>query len=180
MSVEILSLQRALPVDTERLHRHARLALEAVGQDHCDLSLVLVNDKRMRELNRTYRGKPSTTDVLSFEGPPGSPPRMPRFLGEIVISVPRAHRQAMTAGLSPEDELSNLLIHGVCHLLGFDHERGEEDQRIMKAEEEKIARHIRRKEGQGGEGITGKIPEETRDIDPSDRKRVAPGRKGML
>ncbi len=178
MSIEILSLQRALPVDTDRLHRHARLALEALGHDHCDLSLVLVNDRRMRELNRTYRGKSSTTDVLSFEGPPNPLPRMPRFLGEIVISVPRAHRQALTAGLTPEDELSNLLIHGICHLLGFDHERGEEDQRIMKAEEEKAARHIRGKEGHGGEKITGKIPEGTGDLHPSDRKRMMSGRKG--
>ncbi|MGC8528629.1 MAG: rRNA maturation RNase YbeY [Leptospirillia bacterium] len=180
MSIEILSLQRALPVDIDRLHRHAELALEVLGHDHCDLSLVLVNDRRMRELNRTYRGKPSTTDVLSFEGPSNPLPRMPRFLGEIVISVPRAHRQAMTAGLSPEDELTNLLIHGVCHLLGFDHERGEEDQRIMKAEEEKVARHIRRKDGRGSEKITGKIQNRTGDPDRSDRKRIRPRGRGKL
>ena len=160
MAIDILSLQRTFPVDRDRLLRHTALAMDALGQSEASISLVLVNDRRMRELNRSYRGQSATTDVLSFEGPADNPDQGVRFLGEIVISVPRAYRQAFSEGISPEDELSNLVIHGLCHLLGYDHERGEEDRRLMKDAEERAARHILRGEGARGRTITGKIPEE--------------------
>ena len=160
MALEILSLQRTLPVDGDRLHQHAQWAMDALGCSKESLSLVLVNDRRMRGLNRDYRGKSSTTDVLSFEGPADIPILDSRFLGEIVISVPRAYRQALSEGIPPDDELSNLMIHGLCHLLGYDHERGEEDRRLMKEVEERAARYIRKREGSRKKTITGKIPEE--------------------
>ncbi len=173
MAIDILSFQRALPVDRDRLQRHTRLAMEALGQQGARVSLVLVNDRRMRALNRSYRGKSATTDVLSFDGPSGLPPGEARYLGEIVISVPRAYRQAATEGIAPDDEISNLMIHGLCHLLGYDHERGAKERRLMKETERRAARHILEAEGENGRTITGKIWDEAGET-PGER-----GKKSM-
>lgn len=80
------------------------------------LSVSFVADAEMRRLNRKWRGKDRTTDVLSFEGGMGD-------LGDIVISVPQARKQAREAGRSERAETAMLLVHGTLHLLGYDHER---------------------------------------------------------
>ena len=139
MAVVLLDLQKRLTPDRDRLERHALWGLQSIRKSSADLTIVLVNDRRMRALNATYRGKNRTTDVLSFEpGPvlPGTPARS-RFFGEIVIALPRAYAQAAKLGISFDDELSNLLIHGLCHLQGYDHE-SEMDAAIMEPKEQAI------------------------------------------
>lgn len=87
------------------------------------MAVCLVSDRAMERYNREFRGKPQTTDVLSF---PGGDPPLPeggRYLGDVVISVPRAVEQARDLGHSPEREIKILLIHGYLHLVGYDHER---------------------------------------------------------
>ena len=120
------------------------LAREQVPQD-AEVSVVLVDDAYIRELNRQYRAKDTHTDVLSFamresvpeeeaiEGDPGAE----QLLGDIVISVERAREQAEEYGHSFERELGYLAVHGVLHLLGYDHEK-EEDRKIMRQKEEEI------------------------------------------
>lgn len=164
MAVVILDLQRKIRVDKDRLRRHSLWALQSVRMSSCDLTLVLVNDRRMRSLNAAYRKKRGTTDVLSFEAgptPPGQPSRTARFLGEIVISLPRALAQANRFDIPADDEITNLLIHGLCHLLGYDHERGDREAREMKQAEAKMARAIQKKEPalKTPSNISGKIPE---------------------
>ena len=93
----------------------------------------------MRSLNRRYRGVDRTTDVLSFslrEG--GFPSVQPDLLGDIVISVPRADRQASEAGHSLSREIERLLIHGLVHLLGYDHERGPSHALRMRRKERQL------------------------------------------
>ncbi|ALO25954.1 putative rRNA maturation factor YbeY [Leptospira borgpetersenii serovar Ballum] len=117
----------------------------------CELSLLLVGDSDMRKINRLRRGKDKTTDVLSFPLEFDSSPlqnvlqkRMgfdsnslpPIALGEIVISVDTLEKQAVEIGHSVKDEFYRLLVHGFLHLLGYDHERGEEEERIMKLKED--------------------------------------------
>lgn len=90
----------------------------------------------MRSLNRQYRGKDKTTDVLSFSFQEGKFPHVqPHLLGDIAVSVPAARRQAFAAGHSTVREIEILLIHGLLHLLGFDHERSERDARTMRRRE---------------------------------------------
>lgn len=101
--------------------------------------MLLVGDRAMRTLNRRYRGKDRTTDVLSFslqEG--GGPAVRPELLGDIVICVPAAARQARTAGETFAGEIDRLLVHGFLHLLGYDHERGEREARRMEARERRL------------------------------------------
>ena len=107
------------------------------------LGLVLAGDRLVRRLNREWRGKDRPTDVLSF--PAGDPPPLPvgaeeaagLHLGEIVISLPRCREQAAAQGVDPGVELARLVIHGVLHLLGYDHEGARERAR-MQARERKL------------------------------------------
>lgn len=96
-------------------------------------------DREMRRVNSTYRGKDKATDVLSFPGDEG-------HLGDVLISVPTARRQAGEQGHAPERELKVLLLHGVLHCLGYDHETDD-------GEMERLERNLRRRllrEGFGG------------------------------
>jgi len=93
----------------------------------------------MRSLNRRYRGRDKTTDVLSFSLREGSFSHIqPQVLGDLVISVPVAVRQATEAGHSLNREIVMLLIHGLLHLLGYDHETGEGNARKMRQREQQL------------------------------------------
>jgi len=98
---------------------------EAFAFGISEVSIVFVNDEEMTRLNATHRGKKRTTDVLTFEGdfgdaPPGAEARP---LGEIIISVDQARRQAKEERHSLATELRYLILHGIIHALGFDHEQ---------------------------------------------------------
>jgi probable rRNA maturation factor len=116
------------------------LAAESVPAP-AELSVVITDDETVRDLNRRYRGVDTPTDVLSFElanadgfvAPPGSA----RLIGEIVISYPTAARQAQEAGHEIDQELAHLLVHGILHLVGHDHETPEEAL-AMRAREESL------------------------------------------
>jgi len=100
------------------------------------VSIALVSDRRVRSLNRAHRNKDYATDVLSF--PAGVPPRSPdRFLGDIVIARGVAERQAREARHSYRTELKLLALHGLLHLVGYDHER---DRGQMRRVEERLLR----------------------------------------
>jgi len=101
-----------------------------------DLELILCDDEMIRELNRTHRGKDRPTDVLSFPLE-GDLPHQP--LGSIVISVDRVREVAAKLGHDPSQELALLFLHGLLHLLGYDHEN---DQGEMRAEEERLIREF--------------------------------------
>ncbi len=107
--------------------------LRSLGLPDAELSVLFSGDRTMRTLNRRYRGMDRTTDVLSFalrEGPFAD--LQPEFLGDIVISVPVAERQARERGHSLGREIEFLLVHGLLHLLGYDHERGSAQARKMQ------------------------------------------------
>ncbi len=97
----------------------------------------------MRTLNYAWRNKDRTTDVLSFPFRGGRFPAIqPDLLGDIVISVPTAARQADEAGHSLSVELERLLVHGLVHLLGYDHERGRKDARCMERKERQLRKRM--------------------------------------
>lgn len=99
------------------------------------LSLVFVGDKRMQNLNKKYRGKNKTTDVISF-GFLGDRARMPQdLLGEIFISIPQAKRQARAFSHSLQKEVEHLFVHGVLHILGYEHGRSREASSMRRLEE---------------------------------------------
>ncbi len=126
--------------------RLATLLLDAVGERQSELSIELVGDRRMRRLNREYRKKDRTTDVLAFPMREAVAPPAARhttdMLGDVVISVPRALHQAIDAGRSPDEEFVSLLVHGVLHLCGYDHERSTKEAVRMHRRERTLLRII--------------------------------------
>lgn len=137
-------------LDRSRLVRRARAVLRALGHARSELSLALVDDAAIAALNERDRGKRGPTDVLSYsllEGPHSE--RRGALLGDVVISVDTAARQARAARRTLDDECLRLLVHGVLHLLGYDHERGEEEARRMRAEERRVLRAVRDGERSG-------------------------------
>lgn len=129
-------------VDLDALHALAQRVLHGEGVPQpAEAGVVVVDDGIISDLNRRFRGEGRPTDVLSFgtresaEEPFVSPPDGVVRLGEVIISFETAARQAHDAGHPILDELSHLLVHGLLHLLGYDHER-EDDERAMRAREE--------------------------------------------
>jgi rRNA maturation RNase YbeY len=121
----------------------ARALLAALGHDDAELSIALVDDAAGAKLNRRWRGKPGATDVLSFsllEGPHAR--HRGALLGDVVIAVGVARRQARAHGHALADECLRLLIHGVLHLLGYDHARPAEARR-MRAKERALWKELR-------------------------------------
>lgn len=97
----------------------------------------------MRTLNRTYRGKDKTTDVLSFAMREGRFSRIqPELLGDIVICPPVAARQAAALGHPVRHEIDRLLVHGLLHLVGYDHERGKRDAALMHRKENRLVQRL--------------------------------------
>lgn len=110
--------------------------LRGLDLPDAELSVLFIGDQAMRTLNRKYRGKATTTDVLSFSLREGKYAHIqPEMLGDIVISLPVAERQARAAGHSTASELERLLIHGLLHLLGYDHERSRREALRMERKE---------------------------------------------
>jgi len=131
-----------------RVERAARALLRAVGRPAATLSVTFVGDAAMRRLNREHRGKDRTTDVLSFPlFEPFAVPRRPGpgqpelLLGDVIISVDVAVRQAAAYEATLLQEVERLLIHGLLHLLGHDHEEPGERAR-MRREEKRLAAAI--------------------------------------
>jgi probable rRNA maturation factor len=118
------------------------------------IGVVLAGDRLIRRLNREWRGLDRATDVLSFpldDGPPLPPearPSVPDLCGEVVISLPRCLAQARARGAPPGLELARLLVHGVLHCLGHDHETRRERARMLPRERALVAWAMRR--GAGG------------------------------
>ena len=127
----------------EQLTKLAGHILQSIGESDALLSLEIVGDVRMRRLNRLFRQRDKTTDVLAFatrEGP--GPPSA--LLGDVVISLPQAIRQSRRHQRGVDYELVVLLIHGILHLCGYDHERSEREARRMTRRERAVLRDVGR------------------------------------
>lgn len=135
---EIINRQRRTKLDRQIFERFADSALQAIPETENKIATVaFVSDRRMRKLNREFRGKDSTTDVLSFRFEPDEFETDENSLGDIVISVEQAKKQASENDLALETEIKQLILHGILHLCGFDHERddGEMNRRELELRE---------------------------------------------
>ena len=122
-----------------RLRRSARKLLDRLRLRDAELSILLVSDREMRVLNRRWRGRDRPTDVLSFAQGDGEPDAPDGLLGDVVISVDTARRQAAERRETVGREAERLLIHGLLHLLGYDHERSAAEARRMQRRERTLA-----------------------------------------
>jgi len=121
--VEIINRQRRRKINAKEWREFGEQALKAIGIKKTDATIVFVSDDAIRKLNRQFRGKNYSTDVLSFPGSAESfEVVQQKQLGEVVISVQRAESQARSNGLSFTNEVKQLILHGLLHLSGYDHE----------------------------------------------------------
>ena len=125
--------------DEGEIRALAELVLEREGpQQPAELGILITGDEKVHELNRLYRGIDCTTDVLSFALTEGddfvAPPDGLLHLGEVIVSYPQAERQAREMHKDVKQEMALLLVHGILHLLGYDHAE-EEEEKLMRAKE---------------------------------------------
>jgi probable rRNA maturation factor len=131
--IEIVNNQRKIKFDRQSFRTLAEAAIDRIPEaKNKSATVAFVSDRKMRELNKKFRGKNSTTDVLSFPfasadlSEPGAVatgfPTTGLFLGDVVISVEQAARQSKENRLDPETEIKQLILHGILHLCGYDHE----------------------------------------------------------
>ncbi|MEW6584813.1 MAG: rRNA maturation RNase YbeY [Nitrospirota bacterium] len=152
MNISLRNRQRLIKVNPRRVRSLLRRAFLRLGLHKAELSVLFVNDSRMRILNRTYRGIDRTTDVLSFpqtesrsqKSEVGSrntePGTQNVVLGDVVVNLHKAKIQAEEYGHSFYEELDRLLIHGLLHLIGYDHEKGGSAEGRMKRKERELLR----------------------------------------
>lgn len=130
----------------DRLLRLAKALLSDVGESAAELGLTFIGDRRMRQLNHRFRNKDSSTDVLAFAAREARLPHAVglsvRLLGDVVISVPTAMRQAKEGRRSLDQELVALMIHGILHLCGYDHERSDSEARRMERRERILLKRL--------------------------------------
>ena len=139
--IDVVNLQRKVKLDLKPFKQFVAKLLEVVVEAQGKtLSAAFISDRRMKELNKFFRGKDSTTDVLSFpheaeqfeltadHGP------QTNFLGDIVISAEQAERQAKENGLTLEVEIKQLILHGLLHLCGYDHEADDGEMNARELE----------------------------------------------
>ena len=124
--IEVVNSQRKMPIDRERWQAFVEKAWQVIPTRAEGVTIAFVSDRAMRELNRLWRHKQGTTDVLSF------PVEQDEFeksegasLGDVVIAVEQAARQAKENGLTLDQEIAQLILHGLIHLCGYDHSTDE-------------------------------------------------------
>ena len=142
MPVDVVMRGRRAPALAARLRRSAVRLLAALRLPAAELSIAVVSDREMRRLNHRYRGVDRPTDVLSFVQHEEWSGASHGLLGDVVISLDTARRQAAERGARLGAEGERLLIHGLLHLLGYDHERSPAEARRMQRRARALARRL--------------------------------------
>ena len=139
MTVSIRNIQKKQKINTSRFRRSLKKLLKELDIENHEISVLIVDDEQITKINRDYLNRDRPTNVISFAMTEGFSGNMhPKILGDIVISSETALRDASAAGLQFGDEMEFLLIHGLLHLIGYNHENTtkEETQRMRQREQE--------------------------------------------
>jgi probable rRNA maturation factor len=133
--IDVVNLQRKIRIDAAVFRTFSGLIVSAVSEaSERQFSVAFITDSRMKQLNEMFRGKNYTTDVLSFPHEPDEFDPDKDNLGDIVISVEQAKKQAAENGLTLEDEVKQLILHGLLHLCGYDHETDDGEMNARELE----------------------------------------------
>lgn len=141
MAVLITNNQNLLKIQTEQFRKIAQALLNDLDSPDGELSIFITDDENIAEINKAYFNKPWPTNVISFsmiEGEFVDVNPEAKLLGDIVISVETALREAKEADVPAEDRLVMLLIHGLLHIFGYDHETPESDEAMMERKSEEM------------------------------------------
>ena len=139
----LIDNQQKKRIPTDIIRKKTRQILNALGFEDQEISIVLTDDEAIQALNRQYRKLDRPTNVLAFPMQEGDFADItPGLLGDLVVSCETAQREADKAGITLEERMSQLLVHGTLHLAGFDHETGEDDARSMEEKSLEILRQV--------------------------------------
>jgi probable rRNA maturation factor len=141
--VSLLNEYGKVDIPERKIKEIIKFVLKEMEKDNSELSLVLCNNDYIHFYNKEYRNKDYPTDVLSFVD--GERIGKITYLGDIIISIDKVKSQSEEYGVSFEEEFSRLLVHGILHLLGYDHETSEEDEKVMMSIQDKIVDEVLRK-----------------------------------
>ena len=133
MEVQIANRQSKHRISKKKIQQTASVILNALGYPDAELSILIVDDQQIAQLNHQYLNRQGPTNVIAFsmrQGPFSD--IAPNLLGDVVISIDTAQREAQSAGISMQDRFDQLLIHGTLHLLGYDHEHSAAEARKME------------------------------------------------
>jgi len=139
MTIRMQNRQRTVAIHTAAVKRQVGRIMAYLGCTDRELSVVFGSDRLLRDLNRTYRHKDHVTNVLAFPQHPtyeGEP--VTALLGDVVVALPTAAREAIALQQSLEERVVYLILHGMLHLLGYDHERSAAQRRHMEALERQV------------------------------------------
>lgn len=143
MAITVQNRQRQVRIKTPQIKRQLLQAMVYLGCQDQELSVVFASDHMLHELNRAYRHKDRPTNVLAFpQEPIATAGPAARLLGDVIVSLPTADREAQTLEQPLETRVVYLLIHGLLHLLGYDHEQSDAAQQRMEALEQEILAHL--------------------------------------
>jgi rRNA maturation RNase YbeY len=143
MALSIQNRQRTVAIRTLQVKQRVRQMMDFLGCSNAELSVVFVSDQRMQALNRTYRQQDRPTNVLAFPQQPCLPDGPPApLLGDVIVALPTAVREAQALQQGLEARVIYLILHGLLHLLGHDHEGSTAARRRMAALETKVLRHL--------------------------------------
>ena len=144
MEIQIMYRQKIPRIPNRKINRLMTKVLEDLANHDGELSILFTDDQYIAQLNRRYREKDGPTNVLAFPmSGPESPDVESGMLGDIVVSVDTAMRESKALEESLDDSIARLLIHGLLHLLDYDHERSPEEASRMEKEEKRLFTLIR-------------------------------------
>lgn len=134
--IEFVNRQRLFPLQRAQVQQVGRAVLVRIGRGDCSATITFIRDREMQRLNRTYRAQDKPTDVLAFayheQMSDNDPAPNPDFLGDVIISVETAERYAREQGIDFTTEINWLVIHGLLHLAGYDHETDHGEMRRLE------------------------------------------------
>jgi rRNA maturation RNase YbeY len=144
MEVQIGNRQDNHRISEKKIRQTASVILSALDYPDAELSILIVDDQQIAQLNRQYLNRKGPTNVIAFCMRQGQFSDItPNLLGDVVISADTAQREAQSAGISMQDRFDQLLIHGTLHLLGYDHENTEAEAHRMEKKTEELLKKIK-------------------------------------
>ena len=147
MDIQIANRQKRHPLSLRKIRRRTRIILDALKSPEAEISILLVDDLQIAAMNRKFLGREGPTNVIAFPMQEGRFSGLsPDLLGDVVISVDTAYREARDAELALEERLTQLLVHGLLHLHGYDHEHNAAEARRMAAKSRRLLAKILRTE----------------------------------
>jgi len=142
MEVQIDNRQSSYEISLEKMKQAVRVILGALDCPDGEISILIVDDPQIKKLNRKYLNRNSPTNVIAFPMREGEFTHLsPQLLGDVVISTDTAAKEAQNSAMSMEQRLTELLVHGILHLFGYDHETSAQDARKM-AEKSRQLSHL--------------------------------------